>query len=138
MYGIGDSTSDDFGVSLNDQFQLIHSGFTQIYFGCGYFFFKHASNELHCVGSNSSGALGLGNDNTSNDIDTEIEFVSNGIFSRHTFIKTNKNKLYAFGLNNYDQLSIGNTSNSKFNPVQINMDSFNGDNKVCIAEICCG
>ncbi|XP_031633255.1 probable E3 ubiquitin-protein ligase HERC4 isoform X3 [Contarinia nasturtii] len=95
--------------------------------------------NLWTWGSNSFGQLGYGEFDT-NEPQPKLakklatkNIVQIACGDHHNLALTNEGEIYAFGLNNYGQLGIGNAEKKVVNPVKI--DSLNG---IPIAFIACG
>ncbi len=159
IYGIGWNTKGQLGYGHAQRlpeyvellsFAAVCSDAKNISVGNKRFMVQNSGNEVYCTGFNHRGQLGIGivSDTvntfspmvtTINNLSSlqEVDFISNGIASNHTFIKSlTDNKIYGFGTNMYSQLGFkSDTKENEPFPVHIPEIHFTDDS---IIDIECG
>jgi alpha-tubulin suppressor-like RCC1 family protein len=98
-------------IKINE-FQLTRENIKQVACGFAHTIILTENNNIYGFGSNTSGQLGLNDDDNIN-LFTKIEWTNRNIKQiicegDSTFILTDNNKIFASGRNNYGQLGFGN------------------------------
>ncbi|KAJ6228063.1 claret [Anaeramoeba flamelloides] len=110
--GQGNSSNFDHPKELNF-FKEKKLTIEQIECGVLQSFVLCSNGHMYGMGFNSNGQLGMGNSSSTRVptfIRKDVKNVWAGLYSYHTFIKTNDDKIFGVGKNGYGQLGLGTTS----------------------------